>query len=76
MPLILEPIKELKQIEIQPTVTKVENSSVTSYELSFILAVVLLVFIFRQAIFGLLKFIFKLSLIVFAVYCWYIIYIQ
>jgi len=76
MPLILEPIKELKQIEIQPTVTKVENSSVTSYELSFILAVVLLVFIFRQAIFGILKFIFKLSLIVFAVYCWYIIYIQ
>ena len=29
----IEPVKELQQIEIQPSVTKVENSSVSDYEL-------------------------------------------
>jgi len=49
----IEPVKELQKIEIQPSVTKVENSSVGDYELLFILSLVLVIYLLRAPLLAL-----------------------
>ena len=72
----IEPVKELKQIEIQPSVTKVENSSVGDYELLFILSLVLVIYLLRAPLLALFLFVFKLGIISIFAYCGYNLMIQ
>ena len=72
----IEPVKELQSIEIQPSVTKVENSSVSDYELLFVVSLVLVIYLLRAPLLALCLFIFKLSIISVFAYCGYILMIQ
>ena len=72
----IEPVKELQKIEIQPAVTKVENSSVGDYELLFIISLVLVIYLLRAPLFALCLFVFKLGIISIFAYCGYILMIQ
>jgi len=79
MPLFVEkigPVKELQKIEIQPAVTKVENSSVGDYELLFIISLVLVIYLLRAPLLALCLFVFKLGIISIFAYCGYILMIQ
>jgi len=72
----IEPVKELQKIEIQPAVTKVENSSVGDYDLLFIISLVLVIYLLRAPLLALCLFVFKLGIISIFAYCGYILMIQ
>ena len=36
MPLVIEPIKQIEKIEVQPSIEKVENSQINGVEFTFI----------------------------------------
>ena len=72
----IEPVKELQQIEIQPSVTKVENSSVSDYELLFVLSLVFVIYLLRAPLLALCLFVFKLGIISIFAYCGYILMLQ
>jgi len=72
----IEPVKEIQSIEVQPSVTKIENSSVGDYELLFILSLVLVIYLLRAPLLALCLFVFKLGIISIFAYCGYILMIQ
>ena len=72
----IEPVKEIQSIEVQPSVTKIENSSVGDYELLFILSLVLVIYLLRAPLLALCLFVFKLGIITIFAYCGYILMIQ
>lgn len=72
----IEPVKEIQSIEVQPSVTKIENSSVGDYELLFILSLVLVIYLLRAPLLALCLFVFKLGTISIFAYCGYILMIQ
>lgn len=72
----IEPVKEIQSIELQPSVTKIENSSVGDYELLFILSLVLVIYLLRAPLLALCLFVFKLGIISIFAYCGYILMIQ
>lgn len=79
MPLFIEkiePVKELRQIEIQPSITKVENSSISDYELLFVLSLVFIIYLLRAPLLALCLFVFKLGVISIFAYCGYILMLQ
>ena len=79
MPLIIEPIKQIQQIEqtqIQPAIQKVENSSVTSWETTFVILVMIIIYIFRAPLLALFFFVIKFILLVALGYSTYILFIQ
>jgi hypothetical protein len=79
MPLVIEPIKQIQQIEqtqIQPAIQKIENSSVNSWEVGFIFLVMVAIYLFRAPLLALLFFVFKFSLLVTLAYTTYILFIQ
>lgn len=79
MPLFIEkiePVKELQQIEIQPSITKVENSSISDYELLFVLSLVFIIYLLRTPLLALCLFVFKLGVISIFAYCGYILMLQ
>ena len=76
MPLVIEPIQELKQIEIQPSIEKVEYSQIHAVELAFLISAIFVVYLLREPILKFLGFLIKLSLITLFVYCSYILFIQ
>ena len=76
MPISIEPVKELKQIEIQPSIDKVEESSVNSTETAFILLLVFIIFLLWRPILAFLGVVFKFGLISLFAYCGYILFIQ
>ena len=73
MPLILEPIKEIK-IAAEPTITKIENSSVNGNELLFIFLLFGMMYLFRVQLFYLLTLVAKLSIIALFSYSTYILF--
>ena len=78
MPLILEnvriePIEEIK-IAAEPTITKIENSSVNGDELLFIFLLFCMLYLFRIQLFYLLTLIAKLSIIALFAYSAYILF--
>lgn len=72
----IEPVKEIQSIQVQPSVTKIENSSVGDYELLFILSLVLVIYLLRAPLLALCLFVFKLGIISIFAYCGYILMIQ
>lgn len=79
MPLFIEkiePVKELRQIEIQPSITKVENSSISDYELLFVLSLVFIIYLLRAPLLALCLFVFKLGVISIFAYSGYILMLQ
>ena len=73
MPLILEPIKEIK-IATEPAITKIENSSVNGNELLFIFLLFGMLYLFRIQLFYLLTVIAKVSIIALFAYSTYILF--
>ena len=73
MPLILEPIKEIK-IAAEPTITEIENSSVNGNELLFIFLLFGMLYLFRVQLFYLLTLVAKLSIIALFAYSTYILF--
>ena len=76
MPLVIEPVKELKQIEIQPSIEKVEYSQVNAIELGFIVALVIVLYLIRKPLLAFFVFLLKLGVLSFLAYCSYILFIQ
>jgi hypothetical protein len=76
MPLVIEPIKELQQIEIQPSIEKVEYSQVNAIELGFIVALVIVLYLIRKPLLAFFVFLLKLGVLSFLAYCSYILFIQ
>jgi hypothetical protein len=73
VPLILEPIKEIK-IAAEPTITEIENSSVNGNELLFIFLLFGMLYLFRVQLFYLLTLVAKLSIIALFSYSTYILF--
>ena len=79
MPLFLEkiePVKQIEQIEIQPSIDKVENSSVNSWEVVFVFLVMIAIYLFRAPLLALLFFVLKFVLFGTLAYSTYILFIQ
>jgi hypothetical protein len=79
MPLFIEkiePVKQIEQIEIQPSIDKIENSSVNSWEVGFIFLVMIAIYLFRAPLLALLFFVFKFALLITLAYTTYILFIQ
>jgi hypothetical protein len=79
MPLFLEkiePVKQIEQIEIQPSIDKVENSSVNSWEIGFIFLVMVAIYLLRAPLLALVLIAAKLSLFSALAYTTYILFIQ
>ena len=76
MPLILENVKLIEEIKIaaEPTITKIENSSVNGDELLFIFLLFCMLYLFRIQLFYLLTLIAKLSIIALFAYSAYILF--
>ena len=76
MPLILENVKLIEEIKIaaEPTITKIENSSVNDTELLFIFLLFCMLYLFRIQLFYLLTLIAKLSIIALFAYSAYILF--
>ena len=73
MPLILEPIREIK-IATEPAITKIENSSINGNELLFIFLLFGMLYLFRIQLFYLLTLIAKVSIIALFAYSTYILF--
>lgn len=78
MPLILEdvrvePIQEIK-IATEPTITKIEKSSVNGNELLFIFLLFGMLYLFRVQLFYLLTVIAKVSIIALFAYSTYVLF--
>jgi hypothetical protein len=73
VPLILEPIKEIK-IATEPAITEIENSSVNGNELLFIFLLFGVLYLFRVQLFYLLTLIAKVSIIALFAYSTYILF--
>jgi hypothetical protein len=79
MPLFLEkiePVKQIEQIEIQPSIDKVENSSVNSWEIGFIFLVMVAIYLLRAPLLALVLIVSKLFLFSALAYTTYILFIQ
>jgi hypothetical protein len=79
MPLFIEkiePVKQIEQIEIQPSIDKVENSSVNSWEVGFIFLVMVAIYLLRAPLLALLFFVLKFALFGTLAYTTYILFIQ
>lgn len=79
MPLFIEkiePVKQIEQIEIQPSIDKVENSSVNSWEIGFIFLVMIAIYLLRAPLLALLFFVLKFVLFGTLAYTTYILFIQ
>lgn len=76
MPILLEPIKQIESIEIQPSIQKVENSQVSGLEITFILFFILFLYIIRGPLLAFSIFLLKLGIISILGYCSYILFIQ
>ena len=79
MPLFIEkiePVKQIEQIEIQPSIDKVENSSVNSWEVGFIFLVMVAIYLLRAPLLALVLIIGKLMLFSALAYTTYILFIQ
>lgn len=76
MPLILENVKLIEEIKIaaEPTITKIENSSVNDTELLFIFLLFCMLYLFRIQLFYLLTLIAKFSIIALFAYSAYILF--
>jgi len=64
MPFIVKPIEEIKSIEVQPMINKVEGTEVDSLVGFYLLISVLFLYLFRGLFFGLLIFALKISVLV------------
>jgi hypothetical protein len=76
MPFIVKPIEEIKSIEVQPHIDKIENTQIDSTVGIYLLLAVLVAYLFRGVLFGLTFFIFKLiilSIFVFLTYSLFIV---
>jgi hypothetical protein len=76
MPILLEPVKQLESIEVQPSITKIENSQVNGLEVTFILFFILFLYLIRGPLLAFAVFLFKLGVITILGYCSYILFIQ
>jgi len=76
VPLILENVKLIEEIKIaaEPTITKIENSSVNGDELLFIFLLFCMLYLFRIQLFYLLTLIAKFSIIALFAYSAYILF--
>jgi hypothetical protein len=64
MPFIVKPIEEIKSIEIQPAIEKVENTELDAQSAIYFFILVLFLYLFRGAILSLSFFIFKFVIVI------------
>jgi hypothetical protein len=70
MPLVLQPIQEIKQAS-EPAITKIENSSIDLVGSIWIILLFLILCIFRKPIFEVCLVLFKMALLVSFAYLTY-----
>ena len=78
MPLILQEVKPIEEIKIaaEPTITKIENSSVNGDELLFIFLLFCMLYLFRIQLFYLLTLIAKVCIMALFAYSTYILFLK
>jgi hypothetical protein len=72
MPLILEPIREIKEASA-PVIDKVENSTIDGAGLVWVFLLFIVLYLFRNPIFYFLTFLFKMTLLLLFSYTTYIL---
>ena len=78
MPLILQDVKPIEEIKIaaEPTIAKIENSSVNGNELLFVILLFWVLYLCRVQLFYLLTVIAKVSIIALFAYSTYILFLK
>ena len=76
MPLVIEPVKQIENIEIQPSIQKVENSQINGVEFTFIFFSILFLYLIRGPLLVLSLFLVKLGILSALAYSTYILFIQ
>ena len=78
MPLILQDVKPIEEIKIatEPAITKIENSSVNSTELVFVILLFVVLYLFRVQLFYLLTLIAKVCIMALFAYSTYILFLK
>ncbi len=76
MPFIVKPIEEIKSIEVQPLVDKVENTSIDSTTSLYLLISAIILILFRNLFFGLIFFVIKVSIILLFVFLTYSLFLS
>ena len=78
MPLILQDVKPIEEIKIaaEPTIAKIENSSVNGNELLFVILLLWVLYLCRVQLFYLLTMVAKLCIIALFAYSTYILFLK
>jgi len=78
VPLILQDVKPIEEIKIatEPAITKIENSSVNSTELVFVILLFVVLYLFRVQLFYLLTLIAKVCIMALFAYSTYILFLK
>ena len=78
MPLILQDVKPIEEIKIaaEPTIAKIENSSVNGNELLFVILLFWVLYLCRVQLFYLLTMVAKLCIIALFAYSTYILFLK
>ena len=78
MPLILQDVKPIEEIKIaaEPTIAKIENSSVNGNELLFVILLFWVLYLCRVQLFYLLTIFAKLCIIALFAYSTYILFLK
>jgi len=78
VPLILQDVKPIEEIKIaaEPTIAKIENSSVNGNELLFVILLLWVLYLCRVQLFYLLTMVAKLCIIALFAYSTYILFLK
>ena len=78
MPLVLQDVKPIEEIKIaaEPTIAKIENSSVNGNELLFVILLFWVLYLCRVQLFYLLTMVAKLCIIALFAYSTYILFLK
>jgi hypothetical protein len=78
VPLILQDVKPIEEIKIaaEPTIAKIENSSVNGNELLFVILLFWVLYLCRVQLFYLLTMVAKLCIIALFAYSTYILFLK
>ncbi len=63
MPFIVKPIEEIKSIEVQPHIDKIQNAEIDALSTIYIVSAIVIIYLFRHFLLDLLAFVFKIGII-------------
>lgn len=75
MPFVMKPIEEIKSIEMQPLITKVENATIDSTSAIYLFFLILFLYIFKSLFFKTIFFILKFLVILIFGFLTYFIFL-